>query len=167
MHVRCCTFVLLLSFESQTNSCRIFPVESPGGLFAGLFSGGGVGRELPETSLRLLVTDLVQQWPNLIIPRKGPIHISPAIRFINPMFREDKTLRPELPFTGVSGPSGPEIAKKVSKRVFLGVWRKVSKNTRKSLKIPIFRPFWVFFRYFRLLRVSFLRFRARRARRLL
>ena len=39
--------------------------------------------------------------------------------------------------------------KKVSKRgVFLGVRRKVSKNTRKSLKIPIFGPFWVFFRYF-------------------
>ena len=34
--------------------------------------------------------------------------------------------------------------KKVSKRVFLGVWRKVSKNTRKSLKISIFGPFWVF-----------------------
>ena len=38
--------------------------------------------------------------------------------------------------------------KKVSKRVFLGVWKKVSKNTRKSLKISIFRPFGVFFRYF-------------------
>ena len=45
--------------------------------------------------------------------------------------------------------------KKVSKRVFLGVWRKVSKNTRKSLKTPkntqkgpkigIFRLFQVFF----------------------
>ena len=48
--------------------------------------------------------------------------------------------------------------KKVSKRVFLGVWRKVSKNTRKSLKIPkntqkgpkigIFRLFRVFFETF-------------------
>ena len=43
--------------------------------------------------------------------------------------------------------------KKVSKRVFLGVWRQVLKNTRKSLKIPIFGPFCVFFGIFRLFRV--------------
>ena len=91
-------------------------------------------------------------------------------------------LRSEPPFTGVTGPSGPEIAKSVSKRVFFGVWRKVSKNTRKSPKIPIFGPFWVFFGILRLFRVffetflqtlkktlfeTFLRFLARRARRLL
>ena len=70
------------------------------------------------------------------------------------------SLRPEPPFTGVSGPSGPEIAKKISKRVFLGVWRKVSKNTRKKSentekkktqkgpKIGIFRLFRVFFETF-------------------
>ena len=55
-----------------------------------------------------------------------------------------KELRPEPPFTGVSEPSGPEIEKNVSKRVFSGVWRKVSKNTRKSPKIPIFGPFACF-----------------------
>ena len=44
--------------------------------------------------------------------------------------------------------------KKVSKRVFLGVWRKVSKNTRESLKIPKKYPkarksvFLDFFGYF-------------------
>ena len=46
-----------------------------------------------------------------------------------------RILRPEPPFTGVSGPSGHEIAKKSQKGSFWGVWRKVSKNTRKSLKI--------------------------------
>ena len=51
-----------------------------------------------------------------------------------PVSNQPQELRPEPPFTGVSGPSGPEIAKKVSKRVFWGVWRKVSKNTRKSPK---------------------------------
>ena len=45
------------------------------------------------------------------------------------------SLRPEPPFTGVSGPSGPEIAKKSQKGSSWGVWRKVSKNARKSLKI--------------------------------
>ena len=39
--------------------------------------------------------------------------------------------------------------KKVSKRVFLGVCRKVSKNTRKSLKTSIFGHFWVFLDFFR------------------
>ena len=38
--------------------------------------------------------------------------------------------------------------KKVSKKVFWGVGRKVPKNTRKSLKIPIFGPFWVFLDFF-------------------
>ena len=46
------------------------------------------------------------------------------------------------------GPPGPKLQKSL-KMVFFGVWRKnVSKNTRKSLKIPIFEPFWVCFRYF-------------------
>ena len=53
-----------------------------------------------------------------------------------------QTLRPEPPFTGVSG---PEIAKKSQKGSF---WGKVSENTRKSLKLLIFRPFWVFFSVF-------------------
>ena len=38
--------------------------------------------------------------------------------------------------------------KKISKKVFPGVGRKVPKNTRKSLKIPIFGPFWVFLDFF-------------------
>ena len=38
-------------------------------------------------------------------------------------------LRPEPPFTGVSGPSGPEIAKKSQKRSFGG-------SAEKSQKIP-------------------------------
>ena len=57
-------------------------------------------------------------------------------------------LRPEPPFTGVSRPSGPEIAKKSQKGSFLGVWRTVSKNTRRSLKIPIFGTFWGIFSVF-------------------
>ena len=48
---------------------------------------------------------------------------------------EIEKLRPEPPFTGVSGPSGPEIAKKISKRVFWGAAeKKVPKNTRQSPK---------------------------------
>ena len=39
--------------------------------------------------------------------------------------------------------------KKISKKVFSGVCRKVPKNTRKSLKIPIFGPFWAFLDFFR------------------
>ena len=31
----------------------------------------------------------IQQWRNLIIPKKGPIHISPVKRFINPMRAPD------------------------------------------------------------------------------
>ena len=38
-------------------------------------------------------------------------------------------LRPERPFTGVSGPSRPEIAKKSQKESFRG-------SANKSLKIP-------------------------------
>ena len=57
-------------------------------------------------------------------------------------------LRPERPFAGVSGPSGPEIPKKVSKRVFWGVCKEVPENTRKSRKIPDKVQIWVFFRYF-------------------
>ena len=53
-------------------------------------------------------------------------------------------------------PSGPEIAKKVSKRVFWGGLEKSLKKTRKSLKIPLSGPFWVlFFGIFRLFRVFF------------
>ena len=69
-------------------------------------------------------------------------------------------LRPEPPFTGpgVSRPSGPEIAKKVSKGSFWGsgeksqnIPEKVSKyrkNTQKGPKIGIFRLFRVFFETF-------------------
>ena len=56
-------------------------------------------------------------------------------------------LRREAPFTGVSGGGGglrAQNRKKISKKVFLGVRRKVSKKTRKSLKIPIVGPLWVF-----------------------
>ena len=46
-------------------------------------------------------------------------------------------MRPEPPFTGVSLRTlRARNRKKVSKKVFLGVRRKVPKNTRKSLKIP-------------------------------
>ena len=51
-------------------------------------------------------------------------------------------LRPEPPFTGVSGPSGSK-SKKVSKRVF---WRDLQmsppKRPEKVKKKPIFRPFY-------------------------
>ena len=44
------------------------------------------------------------------------------------------SLRPEPPFTGVSGPSGPKIAKKVSKSVSLGVCQGGPENTPKKSK---------------------------------
>ena len=43
---------------------------------------------------------------------------------------------PERPFTGVSGPSGPKIAKKVSKRVFWGSAEKSPKIPEKVKKYP-------------------------------
>ena len=90
-------------------------------------------------------------------------------------------LRPELPFTGVSGPSGPEIAENISKKVFWGVCRKVPKNTRESLKRlqkarkSVFLDFFGFFSgtYLHTLPPpktffeTFLRFWARKAKRLL
>ena len=45
-------------------------------------------------------------------------------------------LRRERPLTGVSGPSGPEIAKKSQKEFFWRVCKKVPENSRKSQKIP-------------------------------
>ena len=45
-------------------------------------------------------------------------------------------LQPEPPFTGVSGPSGPEIAKKSQKGSFWGSGQKSRKIPEKSLKIP-------------------------------
>ena len=65
-------------------------------------------------------------------------------------------LRPEPPFTGVSGPSGPEIAKKSQKRSFWG-------SAEKSQKIPgqskntDFRTFLGIFRFFRVFSGTFLR----------
>ena len=55
----------------------------------------------------------------------------PEALFDHPKWERALGLRPEPPFTGVSGPSGPEIAKKSQKGSFLGVWREVSENTRK------------------------------------
>ena len=44
---------------------------------------------------------------------------------------------PEPPFTGLSGPSRPEIAKKSQKRFFFwGGLQESPKNTRKNLKMP-------------------------------
>ena len=57
----------------------------------------------------------------------------------------DLVLRPERPFTGVSGPSGPKYQKKISNWVFWGVRKKVPENTRKSPKIPKMRLWGVFF----------------------
>ena len=48
----------------------------------------------------------------------------------------DLNLRPERSFTGVSGPSGPESAKKVSKRVFVGVCKKSPKIPETEKKNP-------------------------------
>ena len=65
-------------------------------------------------------------------------------------FHGEKALRPEPPFTGVSGRSGPEIAK-TSQRGSLGCpqesprkFPKKSKNTRRSPTMCIFRLFRVF-----------------------
>ena len=88
----------------------------------------------------------------------------------------DTALRPEPPFTGVSGPSGPEIAKKSQKGSFWGSGeksqkipekvQKYQKNTQKGPKIGIFRLFRVFLETFlqipkRPFLRLFLRFRAR------
>ena len=59
------------------------------------------------------------------------------------------SLRPEPPFTGVSGPSGPEIAKKSQKRCFGGLQRSPPKNTQKSPKTPKKVRIMYFFRLFR------------------
>ena len=62
------------------------------------------------------------------------------------------SLRPERPFTGVSGPSWPKIAKKSQKESFWGSAKKVPENTPKSQKIPkigLFSVFFDFFGYFR------------------
>ena len=57
-------------------------------------------------------------------------------------------LRSERPFTGVSGPSGAKIAKKVSKRVFLGVCKKsppkYPKKSKMTSKSPILAYSWLF-----------------------
>ena len=53
-----------------------------------------------------------------------------------------------LVLRGVSGPSGPETAKKSQKGSFWGSGEKSQKIPGKSLKIPKKLPFWVFFRYF-------------------
>ena len=46
-------------------------------------------------------------------------------------------LRHGRPFIGVSGPSGPKIAKKcLEKSLFSGVCKKVSENARKNQKLP-------------------------------
>ena len=93
-----------------------------------------------------------------------------------------EALRPEPPFTEVSGPSGPEIAKSLKKALFGGLekslkkYLKKSKNTDFRTFLGIFSVFLDFFGYFlrpfsrppkRPLLRLFLRFRARRARRLL
>ena len=83
-------------------------------------------------------------------------------------------LRPEPPFTGVSGPSGPEIAKKSQKGLLGGrqkspkKYPKKSKNTNFRTFLGIFRLFRVFFGTFlpaprNTFFEIFLRFRARRA----
>ena len=95
----------------------------------------------------------------------------------------EKDLRLEgPPFTGVSGPFGPEIPKKSRKESFWGSAKESPENTRKSRKIPEKVQIWYFSGIFRLFRVfsgtflqtpkktlfeTFLGFRARRARRLL
>ena len=90
-------------------------------------------------------------------------------------------LRSEPPFTGVSGRSGPESAKKSQKGSFGGggglqkshkKYPKKSKNTFFWTTLGIFRLFRVFSGTFlqtpqKTLSETFLRFRARRARRLL
>ena len=63
-------------------------------------------------------------------------------------------LRSEPPFTGVSGPSGPEIAKKSHKGFFGGLekslkkYPKKSKNTDFRTFLGIFSVFLDFFGYF-------------------
>ena len=88
------------------------------------------------------------------------------------------SLRPERPFTGVSGPSGPGIPKKSQKECFWGSAKKSPKIPEKVERYPkcpilgIFRLFQVFSGTFlqtpkNTLFETFLGFRARRARRLL
>ena len=52
----------------------------------------------------------------------------------DPVFGSE--LRPERPFTGVSGPSGPEIAKKCQKESFRGSAKKSPKAPEKVKKCP-------------------------------
>ena len=54
-------------------------------------------------------------------------------------------LRPERPFTGVSGPSGPEIPKESQKESFGGSAKTVPENTRKGRKYPKKSSFGCFF----------------------
>ena len=63
-------------------------------------------------------------------------------------------LRPEPPFIGVSGPSGPEIAKKSQKGLFGGLeksLKKYPKNSKNTENIPkkvrksVFLDFFAYF----------------------
>ena len=92
------------------------------------------GRDIPRTSGR------ISGWTS------QPKHFHPILATRAAIYRSLRALR-------------ARNRKKVSKRVFWGVWRKVSKNTRKSLKIhqkntqkgpkiDLFRLFRVFFETF-------------------
>ena len=83
-------------------------------------------------------------------------------RSVTPAFRcamQALDLLSERPFTGDFGPSGPECAKKISKRVFLGVRKKKSPKipeNRKCQKIPRKSNFAFFLRFFRVFSLIFL-----------
>ena len=66
------------------------------------------------------------------------------------------TLRPERPFTGVSGRSAAKITKKSQKESFLGSAKKSPKITEKVEKYPGFY-FWGIFRLFRVFSGTFCR----------
>ena len=65
----------------------------------------------------------------------------------------DFKLRPKRPFTGVSGPSGPEIPKKSRKESFWGSAKKSSKIPEKVEKDPNNTQIWTFSGLFRLFQV--------------
>ena len=71
-------------------------------------------------------------------------------------FPKAQDLRPEPPFTGVSGPSRPEITKKSQKRSFWGSAEKSQKKTQKTSKNTDFRTYLGIFKLSRVFFETFL-----------
>ena len=116
--------------------------------------------------------------------RSRSVLLPPSLSLSTGIFQGEiiDALRPEPPFTGVSGPSGPKSQKSLKKGLLGDLEKSLKKYPKKSQNIDfrtflgIFALFLDFFGYFsrlfsrppkKTLFETFWRFRARRARRLL